>query len=93
MCALLRKRDTADVPAEADPFRLLDPFLPARPRLVRVLSDIVLGEERANQPRQLVTEPTNRAEDEPRDIEILYDRRALHLLEREMLRYWTTFGN
>jgi patatin-related protein len=83
MYDLLRKRDTARAPTEADPFRLLDPVLPPRPRLVQVLSEIVLGEERANQPRQLVTEPTSRAEDEPRDIESLYDRRAQHLLERE----------
>jgi len=82
MHALLRKRDVTAEQSEADPFRLIDPSLPAHADLVGVLTEIVLGRVRAYQPRQLVTEPTSRAEDEPRDIEILYDRRAQHLLER-----------
>jgi patatin-related protein len=89
MYDLLRTRDAAhertvrpDQRAGDDPFHLLDPLLPPHATLVAVLSEIVLGEERAGQPRQLTTEPTSRAENEPRDIEILYDQRARELLAR-----------
>jgi patatin-related protein len=95
MYNLLRKRDIAHegpLPGgetELDPFHLIESLLPPHAELVRVLSEIVLGQVRANQPRQLATQPTSRAEGEPRDTEILYDRRAQHLLEQkpEVLEY------